>query len=210
MCNKKGTTVIGLLAILGVMGTLTAYSVELYELFCRVTGYGGTTQIATGPADRILDREIKIRFNADINSKLPWRFTPVQNAVTVRVGEQTLAFYEAESRATVPIVGTATFNVTPSKAGQYFNKIDCFCFTEQRLDPGQVVDLPVQFFVDPAIVKDRNLDDVHTITLSYTFYRAPDQNAAQSPRAAKAPTFDVTLTTNPTNNDGKNGYGRTR
>lgn len=210
MQRRKGMTVIALLAILGVMGTLTAYSVELYEIFCRVTGYGGTTQIATGPADRILDRRIKIRFNADTNKKLPWHFSAVQDSVTIRVGEQTLAFYEARSDAAEPVVGTATFNVTPAKAGQYFNKIDCFCFTEQTLDPGQRVDLPVQFFIDPAIVEDRNLDDVHTITLSYTFFRAPNRNADNSPRAAKASTFDVTLKTSLTNNDGKNGYGRTR
>jgi cytochrome c oxidase assembly protein subunit 11 len=210
MLSRKGTTVIGLLAILGVMGTLTAYSVELYEIFCRVTGFGGTTQIAAGPADRILDRRIKIRFNADINAKLPWRFQPVQKAVTVRVGEQTLAFYQATSLSDEPVVGTATFNVTPAKAGQYFNKIDCFCFTEQTLEPGQTVDMPVQFFVDPAIADDRNLDDVKTITLSYTFFRAPNRGADKSPRAAKAPAFDITLKTNPVNNDGKNEYGRTR
>ncbi|MBT5050046.1 MAG: cytochrome c oxidase assembly protein, partial [Rhodospirillaceae bacterium] len=161
-------------------------------------------------ADRILDRRVKIRFNADTNMALPWRFAAVQDSVTIRVGEQVLAFYEAQSNAEVPVVGTATFNVTPAKAGQYFNKIDCFCFTEQTLDPGQRVDLPVQFFIDPAIAEDRNLDDVKTITLSYTFFRAPERNAEKLPRAAKAPGFDVTLTTNPTNNDGKNGYGRTR
>ena len=183
MVNRKGMTLVGLLAILGVMGTLTAYSVELYEIFCRVTGYGGTTQIATGPADRVLDRRIKIRFNADTNRALPWRFEPVQASVTVRVGEQALAFYEAQSNGTEPVVGTATFNVTPAKAGQYFNKIECFCFTEQTLEPGQRVDMPVQFFIDPAIAQDRNLDDVRTITLSYTFFRARSQ--AKKPAAGK-------------------------
>lgn len=206
----KYTTVIALLVIVAAMGTLTVYSVDLYQLFCRVTGYGGTTQIAAAPADRIIDRKITIRFNADVNSKLPWRFEPVQDDIVVRVGEQALAFYQAQSRTDKPVVGFATFNVTPAKAGQYFNKIDCFCFTQQTLDPGQVVDLPVQFFVDPAIAKDRNLDEVTTITLSYTFFRAPDRNADKSPRAAKASEFDVTLTTSPINNYEKNGYGRKR
>lgn len=208
--HGKFVTVVALVAILGGMGTVTAYSVELYQLFCRVTGYGGTTQIAEGPADRIIDRKITVRFNADVNSKLPWRFQPVQDDITVRVGERKLAFYQAQSTADKPVIGTATFNVAPAKAGQYFNKIDCFCFTEQTLDPGQVVDLPVQFFIDPAIADDRNLDDVTTITLSYTFFRAPERDAEKTPRAAKAPDFDVTLTTNSITNDGKNGYGRTR
>lgn len=175
MRRNKAVTVFSLLAVLGGMVTLTAFSVPLYELFCSVTGYGGTTQIAAGPADRVVDRTITIRFNADVNSKLPWKFEPVQGAVTVRVGEPTLAYYRASSDSDVPIVGTATFNVTPAKAGQYFNKIDCFCFTEQKLVPGEVADLPVQFFIDPAIVEDRNLDDVTTITLSYTFFKAIGQ-----------------------------------
>lgn len=187
MKRSNGMTVVGLLAILGVMGTLTFYSVELYEIFCRVTGYGGTTQVAERAPDRVVNRHITVRFNADINSGLPWRFEPAQHSVTVRAGQQALAFYRAESTADGPVVGTATFNVTPSKAGQYFNKIDCFCFTEQTLDPGQVVDMPVQFFIDPAIVDDRNLDDVSTITLSYTFFKAPNQDdekkAAAKPRA---------------------------
>lgn len=186
MKREKSTTVICLLGILGVMGTLTFYSVELYEIFCRVTGYGGTTQVADRGPDRIVDRRITVRFNADTNSRLPWRFEPAQNSITVRAGQQALAFYRAESMADKAIVGTATFNVTPSKAGMYFNKIACFCFTEQTLDPGQVVDMPVQFFIDPAIVDDRNLDDVSTITLSYTFFKAPDQGADKkiaTPRA---------------------------
>ena len=184
MRGGKGITVVCLLAILGVMGTLTAYSVELYEVFCRVTGYGGTTQIAERGPDRVVDRQLTIRFNADTNSGLPWKFEPVQDSITIRAGQQALAFYRAQSNADSPIVGTATFNVTPSKAGQYFNKIDCFCFTEQTLDPGQVADLPVQFFIDPAIVDDPNLDDVTTITLSYTFFKVPDRGSSKDQIAA--------------------------
>ncbi len=195
MWSGKGITVVCLLAILGAMGTLTAYSVELYEVFCRVTGYGGTTQIAERASDRIVDRQITIRFNADTSSGLPWRFEPVQDSITLRAGQQALAFYRAESNADRPVAGTATFNVTPSKAGQYFNKIDCFCFTEQRLDPGQVADLPVQFFIDPAIVDDPNLDDVTTITLSYTFFKAAgrgsDKDPITTPREAALPISSI-------------------
>ena len=195
MRSGKAITLVCLLAIVGAMGTLTAYSVELYEVFCRVTGYGGTTQIAERVSDRIVDRQITIRFNADTNSGLPWRFEPVQDSITIRAGQQALAFYRAESNADRPLVGTATFNVTPSKAGQYFNKIDCFCFTEQRLDPGQVADLPVQFFIDPAIVDDPNLDDVTTITLSYTFFKAPnrgsDKDQITTPREAALPISSI-------------------
>jgi len=179
MRRSNGITVVCLLAILGVMGTLTAYSFELYQVFCRVTGYGGTVQITDRASGRTVDRQITVRFNADTNSGLDWRFAPEQDSVTIRAGQPALAFYRAESRAGRTIVGTATFNVTPAKAGQYFNKTACFCFSEQTLDPGQVADLPVQFFIDPAIVDDPNLDDVTTITLSYTFYEAPGRHPAK-------------------------------
>ncbi len=185
MRRAKFTTVICLLSIIGVMSTLTAYSVELYEIFCRVTGYGGTTQVADRGIDRIVDRKITVRFNADISSALPWRFEPVQDSMTVLVGQPALAFYQAESNNDKPVVGRATFNVTPAKAGQYFTKIDCFCFTEQTLNPQQVADMPVQFFIDPTIVEDRNLDDVSTITLSYTFFKSPE-NDKETPLQAAA------------------------
>ncbi len=180
MRRGKFLTVVGLLALLGGMGTLTAYAVPLYQLFCRVTGYGGTTQVATGPADEVLDRKIVVRFNADVNGGMPWRFEPAQGAVTVRVGESTLAFYRARSLAARTIVGQATFNVTPAKAGRYFTKVDCFCFTEQALEPGATVDLPVQFYIDPAIARDRNLDDVTTITLSYTFFETEREDVPRT------------------------------
>ncbi|MDC0033377.1 cytochrome c oxidase assembly protein [Alphaproteobacteria bacterium] len=195
MHRGKGITVVCLLTFLGVMGTLTAYSVELYEVFCRATGYGGTTQIAERPSDRIVDRRITIRFNADTIGDLPWRFEPVHGAITIRAGQRVLAFYRVESNADKPVVGTATFNVTPSKAGRYFNKIDCFCFSEQTLDPGQITDLPVQFFVDPAIVDDPNLDDVTSITLSYTFFKAPDRGARMEKMASpRNVTFPIAST----------------
>ena len=168
----KTYTIFGVICILGAMTTLTAYAVPLYELFCKVTGYGGTTQIATGSAKRVLDRKITVRFNADTNLELPWEFQAVQNAVSVKIGEPVLAFYQAKSLANFDVTGTATFNVVPNKAGKYFNKVECFCFTEQTLKAGEAVDFPVQFHIDPAFSDDRRLDDVDTITLSYTFFKA--------------------------------------
>ena len=173
-----------LVAIVAGMAMMAWASVPLYRLFCQVTGYGGTTQVAEATGGKILDREMVIRFNADVNPSLPWAFRPEQHEVRVKVGEQGLAFYRAENRSSRPIVGTAVYNVTPQKAGLYFSKIQCFCFTEQRLDPGEVMDMPVTFFVDPAIAEDRNLDDVGTITLSYTFYPAPE---ADQPQADQPP-----------------------
>jgi len=170
--NGKTVTIFGVLCILACMITLTAYSVPLYELFCRVTGYGGTTQIAKGNAERILDRTVTVRFNADTNTQLPWNFRPVQNNIAVKIGEPILAFYRATSLVDYDVTGTATFNVVPNKAGKYFNKVDCFCFTDQILKARETIELPVQFHIDPAIAKDRGLDDVEIITLSYTFFKS--------------------------------------
>lgn len=159
---------------IGMVGASYA-AVPLYEIFCRVTGYGGTTQVAESAPARVLDRKMTIRFNADVGKSMPWRFTPAQDKVEVSVGEQGLAFYRAKNLSGRTITGTATFNVTPAKAGQYFNKVACFCFTEQELKPGAEVDMPVTFFVDPEIANDPNLNDVTTITLSYTFFETePD------------------------------------
>jgi cytochrome c oxidase assembly protein subunit 11 len=151
-------------------------SVPLYQLFCQVTGFGGTTQIAETAPEAAGERVFTIRFNADVDPNLPWDFQPVQREMTLRVGESGLAHFEARNRSARPTAGTATFNVTPLKAGQYFNKVQCFCFTEQRLSPGARADMPVSFFVDPRIDDDPNLDEVKTITLSYTFF--PDEDAA--------------------------------
>jgi cytochrome c oxidase assembly protein subunit 11 len=155
--------------IAGMLG-LTAASVPLYRLFCQVTGYGGTTQRAEQAPDQISDRTIKVRFNAEVAQGIPWSFEPEQREIEIRIGEQQLAFYRARNNGERPIVGTATFNVTPNKAGSYFSKIDCFCFTEQVLQPGESADLPVSFFVDPAILDDPETRDVRSITLSYTFF----------------------------------------
>lgn len=171
------------LVVLGVfvagMGGLAYASVPLYEIFCRVTGYGGTTQVAAIESNQVIDRVMKIRFDSNVNPALDWAFDPVLKSMELKVGENALAFYQAENQSDETIVGTATFNVTPDKAGLFFNKVDCFCFTEQVLKPGQKVDMPVTFFIDPSIVEDPNLDDVTTITLSYTFFRSQDQSATK-------------------------------
>ena len=168
------------------MGTLTTYSVTLYRLFCQATGAGGTTRVATGAAGPVLDRTITVRFHADVDPKLPWRFEPAQGPIPVRVGEPALAYFRAKSLSTLPITGQAVYNVPPDKVGIYFDKIACFCFTQQTLQPGQTVDMPVQFFIDPAIAKDRNLDDVTTVTLSYTFFKVPKADIVKPVRSARA------------------------
>jgi cytochrome c oxidase assembly protein subunit 11 len=175
--NSKANRRLGLALISIVVAMVgAAYaSVPLYQLFCRVTGFGGTTQVAETAPTAVGERVFHIRFNADVDPKLPWAFQPVEREVTVKVGESSLAFFRARNLSAHATAGTATFNVTPLKAGQYFNKVQCFCFTEQRLEPGASMDMPVSFFVDPAIVEDPNLDEVKTITLSYTFF--PDEQA---------------------------------
>lgn len=166
---RVGLVLVGLVA--GMVG-LSFAAVPLYRLFCQVTGYGGTPQIVAESDVPVLDRKITIRFNADTDRGLDWYFRPEQRAMRVQLGEQALAFYQARNLSDRPVVGTAVFNVTPEKAAQYFSKTECFCFTEQRLEAGQSVDMPVAFFVDPRLNDDPSLDTVETITLSYTFYEA--------------------------------------
>ena len=168
---RTGVVLTGVVA--GMIG-LSFASVPLYRLFCQVTGFGGTTQVAEAAPGAVSERVTKVRFNADTGPGLPWTFKPVQREIALKVGESGLAYYRARNLADVAVTGTSTFNVTPLKAGRYFSKVQCFCFDEQRLEAGQELDMAVSFFVDPAILSDRNLDDVTTITLSYTFFRAPD------------------------------------
>ena len=170
--NRK--TLMVLLVILGLMIGLVAASVPLYRLFCQATGYGGTTQTVESASTTILAREMTIRFYSDVNSALPWYFKPVQRSVTVKIGEEALIFFRAVNNSNETITGTATFNVTPFKAAPYFNKIECFCFTEQTLAPGEEVDMPVSFYIDPDLATDKRLDEVKEITLSYTFFRAEE------------------------------------
>jgi cytochrome c oxidase assembly protein subunit 11 len=171
----------GLLGIAVLMVGLSFAAVPLYRIFCQVTGYGGTTQRADAPSDTVTDREITVRFDATMSSELNWSFQPVERRVTLKIGENRLAFYKAENLSDQKLTGTATFNVTPEIAGIYFSKIDCFCFTEQTLMPHQKVDMPVSFYIDPAILDDPDASRLEEITLSYTFFRAAD---AEPPEAA--------------------------
>ena len=169
------------------MAGLSFASAPLYRMFCQATGYGGATARADRAPDRTLDRLVTVRFNADTDPGLSWEFKSAQKELQVKLGEQTLAFYRARNLTGETIVGTATFNVTPEKAGLYFDKLQCFCFTEQRLEPGQSADLGVSFFVDPEMAKDRNLDDVTTITLSYTFFRVKTEPKTSSAAMSAKP-----------------------
>jgi cytochrome c oxidase assembly protein subunit 11 len=170
---SRNHVVVGLCAALvATMVGLSFASVPLYRLFCQVTGYGGTTRRASVPPDSVIDRSLIVDFDANVGPGISWRFEPVQRQQQLRIGEQGLAFYRASNFSDKPQVGMAVFNVTPHKAGSYFNKIECFCFTAQRLDPGQTVDMPVAYFIDPAINDDPDLKKLTTITLSYTFYPA--------------------------------------
>jgi cytochrome c oxidase assembly protein subunit 11 len=168
--NARLALNIGAIAIGMVM--MAYASVPLYSLFCKVTGFGGTTQTAIAAPTNILDREMTVRFNSDTAPSLGWTFEPMQKEVRVKIGEQKLIFFTAENKSKNSVVGTSVYNVTPVKAGSYFNKIQCFCFTEQTLDPGEKATFPVSFFIDPDIAEDRHMNDIKTITLSYTFFKA--------------------------------------
>ena len=180
---RTGIVLTGIVA--GMIG-LSFASVPLYRLFCQVTGYGGTTQVAEAAPGAVAERVIKVRFNADIGPGLPWYFKPVQREIALKIGESGLATFRARNLSDTAVTGTSTFNVTPLKAGQYFNKVQCFCFVKQRLEAGQELDMAVSFFIDPEILSDRKLDEVTTITLSYTFFRAPgDVTTAALPAGGK-------------------------
>lgn len=181
--RRNTRTALILFSVVAGMVGLSFASAPLYRMFCQVTGFGGTTQVSeAAPESGISDRVIEVRFNADVDPNLPWSFQPVQRAVKVRVGEPGLAYYRAKNLSDQAIVGAATYNVTPFKAGYYFDKMQCFCFNEQRLEPGESMDMAVSFFVDPSILEDRNLDEVKTITLSYTFFRQAGDETPAKPK----------------------------
>lgn len=190
--NIQGSkrTVLQLVTVVVVMGALSWASVPFYSWFCKVTGFGGATNVVETASDVILDREMKIRFDSSTDPSLPWSFKPVQREMTVKIGQTALAYYEATNTSNRPVAGQATYNVVPYEAGGFFDKIECFCFTEQVLQPGETVVMPVSFFVDPAIVDDRDAKYVHTITLSYTFFEIPlpDQDTAALSDTAPADT----------------------
>jgi cytochrome c oxidase assembly protein subunit 11 len=163
-------TVVQTVSLVVFMGALAWASVPFYDWFCRVTGFGGTPGIAEAGSDAILDQTITVRFDGSLDRDMPWQFKPVQREMELRIGETGLAFFEAYNPTDRPVAGSASYNVTPYQAGGFFTKIQCFCFEEQVLAPGERVQMPVSFFVDPEIVTDRDAKYVHTITLSYTFY----------------------------------------
>ncbi|MDC3401557.1 cytochrome c oxidase assembly protein [Alphaproteobacteria bacterium] len=179
--NKRTALYAASLAIF--MTGMAFASVPLYDLFCRVTGFGGTTQRAdAAPVGQDLSNaaEMTVRFDASVNRDLPWKFSTPTKPVKLRVGESALAFYAVENLSDEPIVGTATFNVSPPAAGYYFSKIECFCFTKQVLQPGEKAELPVTFFIDPEITEDSEMRGVTTITLSYTFFRSKESAGAET------------------------------
>lgn len=159
--------------VAGMVGLAFA-SVPLYRIFCQVTGFGGTPGVSAEAPAQATDVDFHVRFDANVSPKLGWAFKPVQHEMAMKLGEERLAFYEATNLTDKPITGTATFNVTPLKVGAYFVKMECFCFTEQTLLPGETVQMPVSFYVDPAILDDPNANEVETITLSYTFFKQAD------------------------------------
>jgi cytochrome c oxidase assembly protein subunit 11 len=184
---KKNTRVAVMAAgLVASMIGLSYASVPLYRLFCQVTGFGGTTQVAEAAPEKASTELITIRFDANIDRTLGWNFHPKQNTMTVKIGESSMAYYVSSNPGSAPSTGSAVFNVTPVEAGIYFNKIECFCFTEQTLKAGESVEMPVQFFVDPAILDDPDARSISEITLSYTFY----------PVKTKAPEKQATVKTN--------------
>jgi cytochrome c oxidase assembly protein subunit 11 len=167
------TAITAIAVVVGMVGLSFAF-VPLYTLICQVTGLGGTPQRADAAGPVVLDREITVRFDANVDQGLPWAFKPDERTITLRLGEERLMSYSASNLAGEPVTGISTFNVTPLKAAQYFTKIECFCFVEQTLAPGQTAHMPVTFFVDPALADDDLANEVKTITLSYTFYKSLD------------------------------------
>jgi cytochrome c oxidase assembly protein subunit 11 len=173
--SRRGTTAALLGAVVAGMVALSFASVPLYRLFCAATGYGGTTQRATAAPADIAKAIVTVRFDTEISNELDWEFRPLQSEIRVHPGEQAQVFFRAVNRSSEGVTGQATFNVTPTKSGIYFDKLQCFCFNAQYLAPGESKDMGVVFFVDPDMLKDPDTRDVHTITLSYSMFRAANQ-----------------------------------
>ncbi|MDP5333519.1 MAG: cytochrome c oxidase assembly protein [Paracoccaceae bacterium] len=190
--SPKSKTVVQAASLVVVMGSLAWASVPFYDWFCRVTGFGGTTSVSTVAPDQVLDQTIIVRFDASKERDMPWEFKPVERQMEIRIGETGLAFYEAYNPTDRAVAGTASYNVTPYEAGGFFSKIQCFCFEQQILQPGERVLMPVTFYVDPEIVTDRDGQFVKQITLSYTFYET-ELPAEQAALDVAAPGADTTL-----------------
>jgi cytochrome c oxidase assembly protein subunit 11 len=172
--DKRALVALVLAGVVAGMVGLSFAAVPLYRMFCQVTGFGGTPQVADAAPSTVLNRTIKVRFDTNVDTDLPWEFKSEQRAVDVRIGESALVFFKAHNPTDKPVSGTAGFNVAPEIAGRYFAKIECFCFQQQTLAAGQSIDMPVTFFVDPKIVEDESAKNIEEITLSYTFYRSDD------------------------------------
>ncbi|MEF9604185.1 cytochrome c oxidase assembly protein [Paracoccus sp. PXZ] len=169
---RSNTRTVAMLAgVVVLMGALSWAAVPFYSWFCKVTGFAGTTNVAEAASDTVLDEKIRVRFDANADSNLGWTFRPMQREMELKIGENAIAFYEAVNNTDQPVTGTASYNVAPDAAGYFFNKIECFCFTEQTLQPGERVEMPVSFFVDADLVNDRDAGRIRDITLSYTFHR---------------------------------------
>jgi cytochrome c oxidase assembly protein subunit 11 len=174
-----------LLTVIAFMTGMSFAAVPLYRAFCQATGFAGTPQIGPEASPGAVAENITVRFDANTSPNLPWRFSPDQDSVTIHLGAEQVAFYHATNTAKVPVTGVALYNVTPERVGRYFHKTACFCFSQQTLAPGETMAFPVSFWVDPAIAKDPDARDVHTITLSYTFYPSLD-DASKTGALAKA------------------------
>ena len=196
--SPNGRVVAATVTTILAMGSLGWAAVPLYNIFCAVTGYGGTTATAGSGSTEVLDRTVLIRFDASRERGMPWSFEPVETKMRVRIGETNLAFYEATNPTDEPVAGTASYNVAPYAAGPHFVKIDCFCFTEQILAPGETASMPVTFYVDPAILDDPEAQDLTEITLSYTFHVTdlPEDYAALDATLDTTPATTDTTTTN--------------
>ncbi len=177
--RSNGAIVAACLTFVVAMTGMAYAAVPLYDMFCKVTGYNGTTKRVEQASDVILDKTVKVTFDANTASDLPWDFKPVQREIEIRIGETVQVNFTAKNLASKPTTGQAVFNVTPMAAAAYFNKVQCFCFTETTLKPGEELEMPVVFFVDPEIVKSVETKDIRTLTLSYTFYaREPSKPLA--------------------------------
>jgi len=190
--DGKTKTLAQTVGVVVLMGGLAWASVPFYDWFCRVTGFGGVTGVSDVASEDILDETIKVRFVASRERGMPWEFKPVQREMELRIGETGLAFYEAHNPTDRAVAGSASYNVAPYEAGGFFTKIDCFCFEEQVLQPGERVQMPVTFYVDPEIVDDREGQYIHTITLGYTFHEIdlPENHAALAPEKSDDTTLN--------------------